>query len=48
MTFCTSTASASLVEAMAPLAKQMLGRPSGAHGVTPLLIFRDITGLKSA
>jgi hypothetical protein len=28
----------------APVAQTMLGRPGEAHGVTPLLIFRDVTG----
>jgi hypothetical protein len=30
--------------ALAPVARTLLGRPNEAHGITPLLIFREITG----
>ena len=33
---------ATLLRALAPIARQMLGRPPGHYGVTPLLIFREI------
>jgi hypothetical protein len=32
-----------LFEALSPLTRQALGRPPSAYGVTPLLIFRDVT-----
>lgn len=32
-----------LMRAMAPQARRLLGRPSNAFGVTPLLIFREVT-----
>lgn len=32
-----------ILQAFGPLARQLLGRPSGSFGVTPLLIFREIT-----
>ena len=33
---------ATLMRALAPFARQLLGRPPGHYGVTPLLIFREI------
>jgi hypothetical protein len=33
-----------LAATMAPAARQMLGRPPNWHGVTPLLIFREVSG----
>ena len=33
---------ATLMRALAPLARQVLGRPPDHYGVTPLLIFREI------
>ncbi|SDI95540.1 hypothetical protein [Salipiger marinus] len=36
---------AKLFEALAPVVRQMLGRPRDAYGVTPLLVFREIESL---
>ena len=30
---------------IAPVAKNLLGRPPRCYGVTPLLVFREVTGL---
>jgi hypothetical protein len=37
------TAMGMLTVQLAPLAQQMLGRPPGAFGVTPILIFREVS-----
>ena len=29
---------------LGPVARNMLGRPAGSYGMTPLLIFREISG----
>ena len=33
-----------IVKSIAPMARTMLGRPSGAYAVTPLLIMREVSG----
>jgi hypothetical protein len=33
-----------LVARLSPVTRRMLGRPYGAHGLTPLLIFREVSG----
>lgn len=40
----TGTQVGQLVANLAPLARSLLGRPPGSFGVTPLLIFREISG----
>ena len=34
-----------LLKQIAPFARQFLGRPSNAYGLTPILIFREVVGL---
>lgn len=38
---------ASVVEGLAPMVRTLLGRQPGAHGATPLLIFREVSGRAS-
>lgn len=33
-----------ILETLGPLARQFLGRPADAYGITPLVIYREVTG----
>lgn len=38
------TAGGILVAHLSPIARRLLGRPSSAYGITPLLVFREVSG----